>query len=229
MSIAREHWLGLTGAVMLACGTYFGLVVAPPEKFMGDVGRIYYIHVPTAVNALLLATVAAVFAMQSLLTRKPIWDALLESTVEVAALYMAMLLIQGSIWAKPTWGVYWDWDPRLTTTAILLALFVSVLALRAFVPEPDRRARWSAVATIIAFVDVPIVYFSVKWWKTLHQGFTSSRELADTMKLPARLDMAALALIAVWLIARRTRIALRTAPRPKEPAAGRGLVAGVET
>ena len=81
----------------------------------------------------------------------------------------ALLCMQGAIWAKPTWGVWWDWDPRLTTTAVLVFAFGGILALRQFVDDPVKRATWSAVATIIAYVDVPIVYFSVKWWNSLHQ------------------------------------------------------------
>src|SRR5258706_546805 len=97
------------------------------------------------------------------------WDARMEASIEVGVVLAFLLCCQGAIWAKPTWGVWWDWDPRLTTTAVLLFAFLGILALRKFVDDPHRRAMWSAVATIIAYVDVPIVYFSVKWWNSLHQ------------------------------------------------------------
>ena len=97
------------------------------------------------------------------------WDARLEASIEIGVVLALLLCARASIWAKPTWGVWWDWDPRLTTTAVMLFAFLGILALRAFVDDPVRRAIWSAVATIIAYADVPIVYFSVKWWNSLHQ------------------------------------------------------------
>ena len=202
----KEHVLGAAGVALLAYGAYQGLVVLPPEKFMSDVGRILYIHVPTAWTAMLVATVACFIAIGSLVRGGEAWDAALEASVEVAALTTGILILQGAIWAKPTWGVYWDWDPRLTTSAIMLACFVGVLALRAFVDDPRRRAAWSAVATIIAYADVPIVYFSVKWWRTLHQSFSNRETVAETMWNVVFLNWGALMLIAIWLIVQRARL-----------------------
>ena len=99
-----------------------------------------------------------------------------------------LLCCQGSIWAKPTWGVWWDWDPRLTTTAVLLFAFLGILALRKFVDDPARRAIWSAVATIIASVDVPIVYYSVRWWNSLHQLQSSPSTVSRQFWLPLRMN-----------------------------------------
>ena len=128
---------------------------------MGDVQRIMYVHVPTAWNAMLALTFAFVCAVLSLWRGSWQWDTRLEAALEVGVVLSALLCMQGAIWAKPTWGVWWDWDPRLTTTAVMVFAFAGILALRQFVDDPVKRAIWSAVATIIAFVDVPIVYFSV--------------------------------------------------------------------
>jgi len=211
--IDKEHVLGLVGLCLFLYGSYLGLLVAPPERFMGDVGRIFYIHVPTATIGLLLPAAACLIAVGSLMRDSPRWDAALEGAVEVSTLLIGMMLIQGSIWAKPTWGVYWDWDPRLTSSAILMASFVGVLALRSFVDDPLRRASWSAVATIVAFANVPIVYFSVKWWRTLHQSFTGGRDLEDTMGTAFAYNWFGLALMVTWLVVRRARLSWLQRPR----------------
>src|SRR5688572_12627911 len=119
------------GVLLLLVGSYFGLFVAPPEKFMGDVQRIMYVHVPTAWNALLAMTFAFLCAVAFLFRNDFKWDARLEAGIEVGVLLAFLLCVQGSIWARPTWGVWWDWDPRLTTTAVLLFAFLGILALRA--------------------------------------------------------------------------------------------------
>jgi heme exporter protein C len=206
-----------------------GLVVAPPEKYMGDVGRILYIHVPTAWAALLTCTAAFACALGSLVNRSDRWDATMEACVEVGCVLTAMLLVQGSIWARPTWGVYWDWDPRLTSSAVLLLAYLAVLALRAFVDDPARRAAWSAVATIVAFVDVPIVYFSIKWWRTLHQEFSTPNTVDLGMVVPLRINAVAMILLAIWTVGRRASLslALRQAEgTATAPPAASDIVAG---
>ena len=134
-----EIWVGLLGTCMLIWSHYTGLFVAPPEAMMGDVGRILYAHVPTAWVGLLTYLVAFIAAIGALATGKVAWDAMVEATVEVGLLLNVLLLIQGSLWAKPTWGVYWTWDPRLTTCAIMVVAFGVVLALRRQIDAPMRR------------------------------------------------------------------------------------------
>ena len=223
----REHFLGIAGLVLFMIGSWIGLVEAPPERYMGDVGRILYVHVPTAWIGLLAFTVGFGFAIASLRSRRMSMDDVLVGLLEVGVLFAAMLLIQGSIWARPTWGVFWTWDPRLTTSAIMLVSFIGVLAMRAFMKEPQRRARWTAVGTIIGFLDVPLVYFSIKWWRTLHQPFSSPETVASSMVWPLRINAVALLLIATWLVIRRARLARhqRTAHETAAPPAST-LVAG---
>ena len=202
-----EHGLAALGLVLLTVGHYMGLFVAPPEVMMGDVGRILYVHVPTAWVALVLYLIAFVCAIGTLWTSKRRWDATMEASVEVGAVLNALLLIQGSIWARPTWGVWWTWDPRLTTAAVLLVLFVVVLVLRRTIEQPERRMTASAVATIIAFVDVPIVYFSVKWWRTLHQPFSSPKTVSSEMVTPLRVAAFGMLFLALGYMGMRRRIA----------------------
>jgi heme exporter protein C len=203
--------------VLLAAGSAYGLLIAPPERYMGDVQRIMYVHVPTAWNALLALTLAFGCAVAFLFTRRWGFDAVLESAVEVGVVFAFLLCIQGSLWAKPTWGVFWDWDPRLTTVAVMLFAFLGVLALRRFVEDPVRRATWSAVATIISFADVPLVYFSVRWWNSLHQVQSSPQTVDRSMVLPLRINaFGMLALLIGFVVVRsalaRKRLADELAP-----------------
>lgn len=195
------------GVVCLLIGSYLGLFVAPPEHFMGEVQRIMYVHVPTAWNAMLAMTFAFASAVFFLFTNDWKWDARMEGAIEVGVLLAFLLCCQGAIWAKPTWGVWWDWDPRLTTTAVLLFAFAGILALRQFVDDPVKRGVWSAVATIIAYVDVPIVYFSVRWWNSLHQMQSSPATVSSQFHLPLRLNAFGVLFLMTGFIMLRARIA----------------------
>ena len=195
------------GVVLLLVGSYLGLFVAPPERYMGDVQRIMYVHVPTAWNSLLAITFAFVCAIAFLYKGDFKWDARMEGAIEVGVLLAFLLCVQGAIWAKPTWGVWWDWDPRLTTTAVLLFAFLGILALRRFVDDPVRRGVWSAVATIIAYVDVPIVYFSVRWWNSLHQLQSTPSTVSSQFYLPLRLNAFGVLFVMTGFIMLRARLA----------------------
>lgn len=202
---------GGLGFILVAIGHYMGLFVAPKEAMMGDVGRILYVHVPTAWVALLTFLIAFVQGVGSLWTGKKGWDAALEATLEVGVFLNVLLTIQGSIWARPTWGVWWTWDPRLTTTAIMVFSFLGVLLLRRVMsPDaPERRAALTAVGSIVAFVNVPIVYFSVKFWRSLHQDFSSTETVSSTMVLPLRIAAFGMLFLMVGLIIARAKIAMR--------------------
>jgi heme exporter protein C len=195
------------GVVCFLIGSYYGLFVAPPESYMGEVQRIMYVHVPSAWSAMLGLTFAFICAIVFLFRPSWAWDARLEGSIEVSVLLAFLLCCQGAIWAKPTWGVWWDWDPRLTTTAVLLFAFVGILALRRFVEDPMKRGVWSSVATIIAYVDVPIVYFSVKWWNSLHQQPSNPGTVSKQFYLPLRMNAFAILFIMTGFIMLRARIA----------------------
>jgi heme exporter protein C len=195
------------GVVCLLAGSYLGLFVAPPEHFMGEVQRIMYVHVPTAWNWMLAVIFTFVSAIIFLFTSDYKWDARMEAGLEVSSLLAFLLCCQGSLWAKPTWGVWWDWDPRLTSVAILLLAFLGIIALRTFVDDPPRRAMWSAVATIIASVDLPIVYFSVRWWNSLHQLQSSPETVSKSFHLPLRLNAFGVLFVMTAFIMLRARVA----------------------
>lgn len=205
---AREHWAGLVAVVLLLVGSYIGLFVAPSERHMGDVQRIMYVHVPTAWNALLCFTCAFVAAIGSLWTGRERWDATLVAASEAGIVLNGLLLVQGSLWGRATWGVWWDWDVRLTTSLILLLLFVGVLSLRSFAAGTERKASLTAVAAIVAYVDVPLVYFCVRWWRSLHQVQSSPATVDPAMVLPLRLNAFGLLFAAIWFIVRRARLEL---------------------
>ena len=204
----REHWAGLVAVALLLVGSYTGLFVAPAERHMGEVQRIMYVHVPTAWNALLCFTCAFVAAIGSLWTGRERWDATLVAASEAGIVLNGLLLVQGSLWGRATGGVWWDWDVRLTTSLILLLLFIGVLSLRSFAAGTERKASLTAVAAIVAYVDVPLVYFCVRWWRSLHQIQSSPATVDPAMVLPLRLNAFGLLFAAIWFIVRRARLEL---------------------
>jgi heme exporter protein C len=195
------------GVLLLLAGSYIGLFVAPAEQYMGNVQRIMYVHVPTAWTWMIVVIFCLGSAMAFLFMNDLKWDTRMEAGLELGSLLAFLLCCQGAIWAKPTWGVWWDWDPRLTSTAVLLFAFLGILALRKFVDDAPRRAIWSAVATIIASIDLPIVYFSVKWWNSLHQQQSTPDTVSSPFHLPLRLNAIGILLIVIALLALRSRLA----------------------
>ena len=213
-----HHAVGAIGVALLLGGSAWGLLGAPSEKYMGNVQRIMYVHVPTAWIALLCFTFALVCAVGWMWTTRWRWDSLLEGAVEVGTVLGALLLCQGSIWAKPTWDTWWSWDPRLTSSAVMVLMFAGILALRSFLDDPKKRADLSAVSTIIAYVNIPIVYFSVRWWNSLHQLQSSPKTVDATMVFPLRINAFAMLFIATWFIVTRMILAQRRLARELEDA-----------
>jgi heme exporter protein C len=161
--------LGVIALLGGLAGVYLAFFYAPRDALQGDVQRIMYIHVPTAWIAFLAFFVVFGASLVYLWKRLPEADRLAYASAEIGVLFTALTLIEGSIWGKPTWGTWWTWDARLTTTAILLVIYVGYLMLRSFVEEPERRARLAALVGIVGFLDVPMIYMSVLWFRTLHQ------------------------------------------------------------
>jgi heme exporter protein C len=206
--------IGIAAVVGTACTVWLGLWVTPPDQTQGDLVRLVYIHPGVAWVALYLAFALA--ALASLLylwprTRSMFWDRLAAAAVEVGVVFNVCTLISGSIWGKPTWGVWWAWDARLTSTAVLLVLFLGYMALRRVPAEPEVRAKRSAFVALFAAVDIPIVHFSVLWWRTLHQGATVlnpnlSPTIHGSMAWTLLLGFVALTLVFVWMLLIRYRI-----------------------
>lgn len=202
----------LAAALMvLAVGWVLGLLWVPPDRLQGDAQRLMYVHVPAAWSGLALFTVAAAASARHLWKRTPASDRLARAAIETGLLFGVLALALGMLWGRPVWGVWWTWDPRLTTTAILLVLFAAVLAMRRVIDDADRRARIAAVATLVAFVDVPIVHQSVEWWQSLHQGATVARlgkpTIAGSMLATLLVNLVGVTLLATWLVVRRIRVA----------------------
>jgi len=217
MKFHWEHIVGALGLAILLYGQYYGLVLAPPDRMMGEVARILFVHVPVALNSFVVLSVAFVAALGFIITTRKGFDHVLGAALEVGVLYTTLLIIQGSIFARPTWGVWWTWDPRLTASAVMLITYVSILILRALIFEPGTRGMVTAVVTVLASVTLPITYYSVQLWRSMHQLQTQGMDIDPGLKLGWRINMVAFFLIAIWMMVRRYRIAKITAENQAPP------------
>ena len=204
--------LGAAALVALGSTIILGLGLAPTRE-QGPYARLIAIHPPLAWAAYLAFGVTAVASALYLWprTRSRFWDRLAAASAEVGVVFTALTLVTGSIWGRPTWGVWWTWDARLTSTALLLALFAGYLALRRVHTDVQSRARRSAIAALVAVVDVPIVHFSVDWWRTLHQGrslaqLTPQSDLDGSYVAVMLLGFMAMTLVYGWLVVQRYRV-----------------------
>jgi heme exporter protein C len=162
-----------------------------------------YVHVPAAWNAFLAYLVVALASLRYLWKGQERDDLLAASAAEVGAVLTALTLVLGSIWGRPTWGVWWTWDPRLTSTAVLLLIFAGYLALRSFVDDADRRAQWSAAVGLLGALNVPIVYMSVRWWRTIHQIQSSPSTVDPAYVMGLRLNAIAFLIVLAYFILKR--------------------------
>jgi heme exporter protein C len=214
---SRPRWLnvvGLLGLITMGFTVWLGLWITPPDVVQGNLARLLYIHPPIATVALYWA--GGVATAGSLLylwprTRSFFWDRLAAAAVEVGAVFAALTCVTGSIWGRPAWGVWWTWDARLTSTALLLLLELGYLALRRVPADPAVRARRCAVAALLVAIDVPIVHFSVDWWQTLHQTGTVldpgfNLHVHGSMAWTFLLGFIAFSLLFVWLLGVRYQI-----------------------
>jgi heme exporter protein C len=222
--LAEPRWLKPLGwAALLAfvAAQAFGLLASAPDRDMGNLQKIMYVHVPVAWNAMISFLVVFTASVMYLWTRREKHDLVAAAAAEAGVVLTALTLALGSIWGRPTWGVWWTWDPRLTTTAIMLVLYAGYLALRAFTEDAERRARWSAAVGILAFLNVPIVYMSVRWWRTLHQPQSSPATVDTTYAWGLRTNAIAVLLILAYFVARRYQAAKleRAAEARREEAA----------
>ena len=202
--------MGATLAVGLLA-LYLAFVYAPKEATMGHVQRIFYFHVGAAWTAFLAFFVVFLGSVAYLRTGDRRWDALALSSAEVGVIFTTIALATGSIWAKPAWGAWWTWDPRLTTTTVLWLIYVSYLILRSTIDEPDRRARFAAVVGIVGFVDVPMVFLSIRFWRTIHPVLVKSEgfDMAPEMVHALLAALLAYTLLYAYLLLVRTSLERR--------------------
>ena len=205
----RRLGLPALAFVLIAAGGYVGLAVAPREEFMGDVYRIMFVHVPAAWAAMAAFFASFAASVWYLIRRDPRADALAETGAEVGVVFSTLLLITGSLWGRPTWGVWWTWDPRLTSAAIMWLAYSIYLALRRLVRVPEQRAGWSAVVGVVIFVDIPIVRASVNWWSSIHQVRSTVSTLDPSILRALYLNGAAYLVLLVWFMQLRYAIARR--------------------
>ncbi len=202
-----EKILGAVALLAMLAGSIVGLFVVGGDAAQGNIQRLMYVHVPAAWLAFLSFFIVFVMSVLYLIQRDVRWDRVAVSSAEIGVVFTSITLLLGMMWGKPTWGVYWTWDPRLTTTAILLAIYVGYLALRSFADDEDKRARWAAIVGIIGFANVPLVYMSVTWWRTLHQPPSSPRSVSPDILWTLMLNLAAFTLVYAYLMVRRIRLA----------------------
>ncbi len=154
--------------VLIAFTAYLAFHYAPVEKSMGIIQKIFYLHLPSAFSSFIALGICFYANLMYVFKRQPKWDWLGVSAAEVGLAFISVVLVTGPIWAHPVWGIWWTWSPRLTLTFVLGLLYVSYLLLRSMLEEPDKRALFSALFGIFAFLDVPLVYFSIRWWRDQH-------------------------------------------------------------
>jgi heme exporter protein C len=197
-------------ALLVAAGLYLGLVAAPPDAVQGQVQRIMYLHVPSILTAYLAFTTVFVASLLYLWRRDLRYDAVAVAGAEVGVLFTGITLATGSIWGKPTWGVWWTWDARLTLTAILFTIYVGYLMIRAFTEDPQAAARFGAVIAILGFLDIPLNHFAVYWWRTLHQPSSIIRpagpSVAPVMLWPLFTMLAGFLCLFTFLLLTRIRL-----------------------
>ena len=203
--------LGWLAALGLLAGLAVGFGYAPREAVQGNVQRIMYLHVPSVLTAYLAFGLVLIGGTAYLATRRPGWDRLAGSAAEIGVLFTGITIVSGSIWGKPTWGTYWTWDARLTSTAVLFCVYVGYLLLRSLIDDPEARARYAAVVGILGAVNIPIVHFSVKWWRALHQPSTilgpEPSPIDPAIGLALFVNWVAFTLLFAYFLSRRMEIA----------------------
>ncbi len=174
-------WFGWSAAILAVIGLYIGLVMAPTDFQQGEAYRIIFIHVPTAWMSMFLYVVMACWSALALGFGTRLSAMMAQAIAPTGALMTFVALWTGAFWGRPTWGTYWAWDARMTSELILLFLYLGVIALRNAIDDPRRADRACAVLSLVGVVNVPIIYYSVKWWNTLHQGSSVSMTAAPKM------------------------------------------------
>lgn len=205
------RFIGAFALVAIALGALYGLVISAPDALLGETIRIIYLHVPTVLAAYMAFIVTAVCSAGYLWRRTPIWDLIAASSAEIGVLFFAVTILDGALWGKVTWGVFWRWEPRLTTSAVLLLMYIGYLAIRSIPADPRTRATRCAIVGLVAVVNIPIVHKAVDWWRGLHQGrtvlATIDPEMAGTQLFAMYASMIAGVLVFVWLLIHRFRVA----------------------
>jgi heme exporter protein C len=211
LPLYTRRWVllpALTGVTMM--GLIVGAVLAAPREVIeGDVQRLMYLHVPSASAGTYLSFfIAAAASVTFLISRDIRWDAVARSAATVGVLFTIVTLATGAIWGKPIWGVYWTWDARLTATLVLLLIYTAYLLARSVAgPNDEQAARYAAIFALIGFLDIPLIHFSVDWWRTLHPQriiFNPRPAVPGEMLLVLLVAFIAITFLMLWLITLRS-------------------------
>jgi heme exporter protein C len=174
-------WCGAGAALLTLLGLTIGLIVAPTDFQQGEAYRIIFVHVPAAWMSMFIYLVMAFYAALALALNARLPAMMMTALAPTGALFTFLALWTGALWGKPTWGTFWVWDARLTSELILLFLYLGILSLRAAIDDVRRADRAVALLVLVGVVNIPVIYFSVRWWNTLHQGASVSLGAAPTM------------------------------------------------
>jgi len=219
------RWLLAPLYVLMTLALYAAFLHTPTERIMGEVQRIFYFHVGAAWNAFLAFFVVFLASVFYLIKRHPFWDQLAVASAEVGVLFTTIVLVTGPIWAKPAWGTWWpSGDPRVMTTLVLWLIYVAYLILRTSLPENDKKYRFCAVFGIIGFIDVPIVWMSIRWWRTIHPVVITSSGANLEPSMKQALWVAVVAFTICYLTLTLLRISMRLQERVLDELSQRGEI-----
>jgi heme exporter protein C len=202
--------LAAGAAILAGTGLVFGLILSPPDAFQGEYVRIMYAHVPSAATAYLAVGTVAVASLLYLWKRRPAYDRVAHSAAEIGVLFTGLALASGMIWGKPVWGTWWTWDARLVTTAILFLIYIGYLLVRELAEDSERGARMAAVIGIVGALDIPVIHYSVSWFRTLHQPASIVRgdiQIAPPMLMALMINLSAFFILYAFLLVLRVRLA----------------------
>jgi len=208
--------LDLLSMILVPIGLALAFLWVPNEKTMGEVQRIFYFHVPFAMSSFLGFTIVLFASLGYLRTRGGEWDVVAEAAAEVGFICCTIVLLTGPVWARAAWGVWWTWDARLTTTLVLWMIYAAYLVLRAYGAEEAKLKRYAAVLGIVGALDVPIVYFSVRWFRTQHPSstfFTKAGLPVPSMAITLRFCLITVLILFLALLIKRIQIGLLEAER----------------
>jgi heme exporter protein C len=194
--------------VLMIFAIYTALIFAPEDKTMGIVQRIFYFHIAVAIVPYLAFLVVCIASILYLVRRERKWDQLAANSAEIGVIFDTLVLVTGPFWARVAWGVYWTWEPRLTTSLIVWLLYIAYLLLRRSVGEQEKRARFAAVFGVVAFVSVPINFMAIRWWRTIHPIVLKTTGMELSPKMRVAMFASLFAFMVLYILLLQLRIAI---------------------
>ncbi|MDK2824117.1 MAG: heme exporter protein [Clostridia bacterium] len=195
------HWLNWITLTVIILANYLVFIWVPLEKVMGAVQKIFYFHVATAWVGFFAFFVVFIFSIFYLITKNERWDRYSAASAEIGVVFISIVILTGAIWGRAFWGQWWTWDPRLTTSLVLWFIYIAYLLFRSAIEEREKKASLSAILGIIGFLDVPVVWFSIRWWRTIHPNLMETGgKMAISPKMGVTLLLAILAFTLLYIL-----------------------------